>query len=132
MRQRVIQALKPFDAVSVENPARPGTPDVNIIPGWIELKKLVRWPKVKPERNILIKHFTPQQRVWLRRRCRMGGSAWLLLQIANEWFLFWGETAAKHVGHCTREQLKEHALCYWPAGLNESQLRSALSSGELQ
>lgn len=67
MRHRVIKALKPLDAISVENSVHPGTPDVNCVGAWIELKQVAKWPTIT--RALLnIRHFTQEQRIWLRRR----------------------------------------------------------------
>lgn len=71
-RRRVVETLRPYDAVAVENPVHPGTPDINYAEGWIELK-VVRDPAAP------IPHFTPQQRVFLYRRSRAGGRAHLLV-----------------------------------------------------
>lgn len=106
-RQLVVKALTRagYDATSVENPAYPGTPDVQYIGGWLELKYLEDWPK-REETTVRIEHFSPQQRVWLLRRylaClkrdHRYGSGWLVLYVAStkDWLVFDGETAARQV-----------------------------------
>lgn len=111
MRQRVVKALRSEDAVSVENKVYPGTPDVNYIGGWVELKWLPNWPRDR-EAIVPVKHFTPQQRVWLKRRWRKGGQALVLMQVkANDaWLLFDGETAAAKLGRVPAVELYESCL----------------------
>jgi hypothetical protein len=113
MRGRVVRALRSLDAVAVENKVYPGTPDVNYSVGWVELKWLPRWPKGSDQSPVRVKHFTPQQRVWLKRRWRKGFHAYLLLQVGREWLLFDGETAALHLGKVTQPRLRELALVIW-------------------
>lgn len=113
-RRFVISALKPMDAIAVENPVYPGTPDVNYIEGWIELKSLDGLPKRLHSTKVKIAHYTPQQRAWILKRYLKGGRVHLLLQIGNEWFLFGGRFAAQKVGRVLYEELKQNALVYWP------------------
>jgi hypothetical protein len=87
MRQRVVKALRPLDAISVENMVGIGTPDVNYAEGWLELKFKKAWPK-RETTALKFPHFTEQQRVWLKRRSRKGGTAYLLVLVGREWFLF--------------------------------------------
>lgn len=92
-----------LDPVRVENPIHPGTPDVNLICGWIELKCLQRWP-IRDSSYVRIPHFTPQQRCWLYRRWKYSpGSVFLLMEVQSEgqWLLFDGDVAAKVVGCST-------------------------------
>jgi len=114
---RLWQRMRPallaagLDPVRVENPIHPGTPDVNLADGrWIELKS-VQAP-VREDSILRVKHFTPQQRVWLFRRCRaVPGGALLLLEVRGDdgrgalWLLFDGDVASKVVGMAT---LAEH------------------------
>jgi hypothetical protein len=96
-----LQAAK-LDPVRVENPIWPGTPDVNFIHGWIELKCIQAWPPT--ESFLRIRHFTAQQRVFLYRRWKYApGTAYLLLEVraARQWLLFDGDVAAKVVGRAT-------------------------------
>lgn len=125
MRQRIIAALKTFDAISVENSAYPGTPDVNYVEGWLELKWVRDWPVNGG--IVTIDHFTPQQRVWLLRRQLAGGNVFLLLQVAQRtWMLFDGATAAEYVGRANRETLENVATKIWKEGLKDHELREFL------
>ncbi len=121
-RQNLVKALNKAgqDATSVENPACPGTPDIQFIDGWIECKYLEDWPK-REETTVRIEHFSPQQRVWLLRRsiaCSRlqteRGIGWLVLYVAKtrEHLLFEGEDAARHLAKdgVARNDLYELAL----------------------
>ena len=137
MRQKLVKILKPLDAVSVENSVGPGTPDINFggnweyespvtlrvgdgtmsgkrwmhISGWIECK----WDKAWPVRGgpLRVPHYTPQQKVWARRRCHRGGNCWLMLQVGVDWILLDGAIAALHLGNSTREELIDLSLQTW-------------------
>ena len=124
-RNRVIRELRPLDAVSVENPAFPGTPDVNYIEGWVELKWLRAWP-ADANTPVRLEHYTQQQRVWATRRRHRGGRCFLLLQVQDEYLLFDGRTAAEVLGHSTREALEEHAIQVWKGGMKWHELKQRL------
>ena len=111
-RTTVTNLLKQWDAVAVENPVHPGTPDVNCILGWVELKWLRSWPS-RADSIVKVEHFSPQQKVWLTRRWIKGGSVWLLLQCGTEWLLFDGPRAGRYVGKVDRRQLVLNANQYW-------------------
>lgn len=127
-RQRVIKALKTLHAIPVENPMRPGTPDVNYADGWIELKWKRSWPK-KPESIVQLPHFTPWQRRWLKKRYEISraGACWLLLQVGREWMLFTGRDAADYVGLVGREGLYKVARVRWTSGLKDKELIECLT-----
>jgi hypothetical protein len=123
-----LQAAK-LDPVRVENPICPGTPDVNFINGWIELKTIEVWPP-REGAIVSIRHFTPQQRVWLYRRWKYApGTTHLLLEVraVGQWLLFDGDVAAKIVGRATaavhrgaaRAVLGAHELAQLPKILVE-------------
>lgn len=106
----------------------PGTPDVECMVGWIELKWARSWPKRGGA--FRVPHFTPQQRIWLRRRWNAGGGSWLLLQIGLCWMLFDGPTAADILGHCGENRLRACALKVWDKGLVDLELRAELQRTE--
>lgn len=109
----VMKALKPLDGVRVENPCHPGTPDVNYIGGWIELKQHDSWPK-NPETPLKLGHdLTKEQRIWLTRREEKGGIALVLLQVNRDYLLLSGGVAARIIGAATQAQLKEASIDYW-------------------
>jgi len=126
MRKKVVQALKPLDAISVENSCGPGTPDVNYVDGWLELKWARTWPK-KPETPLRLEHFTRQQRLWLIRRWKAGGRAFVLLKVGVEWLLFDAPTAADKLGRSTRAELYEVATQVWTKRLSATKLIEAVT-----
>lgn len=108
-----------LDPVRIENPIHPGTPDVNMTIGWMELKTIAAWP----QRGIFVRiaHFTPQQRVFLYRRWRAKhGTTYLLLEVRSTkmFYLFDGDVAAKVVGRSTVDGHRANAR----AELHESEL----------
>lgn len=124
MRQKVVRGLSELNAIAVENPVLPGTPDVNYVEGWIELKWLRSWPT--RDGVVQIPHFTPQQKIWHYRRRKAGGQAWFLLQCKREWLLLDGAVAAMVVNKATREELIEAAEAYWPSGVEWGALIAVL------
>lgn len=126
MRARVIKALAPLHAFAVENPVQPGTPDVNYIEGWMELKWLRQWPK-GADTPVRFDHYSPQQRIWAIKRRKVGGQAWFLLQCRREWILLDAAVAAMRVNLTTREELIELASWYSSNGMEAEGLISCLS-----
>jgi hypothetical protein len=125
-RRTVVKALKTMGAFAVENSVKPGTPDVNYIGGWIELKWLRDWP-TKPESIVKLPHYTKIQRIFGYNYWAKGGCSWLLLQRRREWLLFTGPVASDYVGLVPRAQLCQLAYRHWTKGLNEKELRLCLS-----
>ncbi|RKZ20214.1 hypothetical protein DRQ50_00210 [bacterium] len=128
MRKAVTKMLKPLNAISVENPVLPGTPDVNYVEGWIELKWIRAWPKGE-DTPVRIEHYTPQQRVWALRRRRAGGRCWWLLRCRSEWLLLDGADAALVVNTegCNKTKLIEVAVKYWPKSIDQKELIECLT-----
>lgn len=127
MRRRVIRALRELDAVAVENSVGPGTPDVNYIGGWVELKEVERWPvRGGPLR---VPHFKPEQRAWIRRRWKRGGDVWVLLKVESDWLLLDGLYASACLGDVPAASLSASALRHWSKGLVDAELLQELRIG---
>jgi hypothetical protein len=126
MRQLVVRGLRSMDAVSVENPAHPGTPDVNYVEGWLELKQLPRWPRDEAK-VIICSHFRTGQRVWIKKRARAGGQVHVLLQVGRDWLLLPGREAAVELGKsATRARLEEMAVRVWHGRMDMKELKACL------
>ena len=115
LRSVVVETLREFHAIAVENPALPGTPDVNYVGGWLELKSLDRWP-ARAATPVRIEHWTPQQRVWHVLRARAGGRSFVLIEIVDpgDVLLLDGPAAVSFIGKANRAQLLELAVKSWP------------------
>jgi|TARA_Y100000310_G_scaffold160698_2_gene160487 hypothetical protein len=130
-RSTVVNALKKLHAVAVENPAGPGTPDVNFVEGWMELKWEREWP-ARESTALAVRHYTPQQRDFAVDRSMRGGLVLLMLQVRREWLLFDGLTACEVVGIETRAGLRQAALRLWDNGLEKEDLLKWLTSYQTQ
>jgi hypothetical protein len=126
MRGRVVEALRALNAVPVENPVLPGTPDVNFVEGWLELKWLRAWPKSEGT-VVRVEHFTPQQRIFHLRRRMAGGRSDVLIQCRREWILLDGSVAIFVIGQATRQQLHDAAVRSWSNGLDRKELVECVS-----
>jgi hypothetical protein len=121
-RPDVLAALKPLDAFHVENAFRAGTPDVNYVEGWLELKWLSSWPKLAPT-PLRLPDFTAQQRVFLHKRCQAGGQARVLLRVGKEWILLPGMWSAWHLGRvATKSAVLAAAELHFPRRLDAAAL----------
>jgi len=114
MRGQLVKLLKPLGAFAVENGgAHPGTPDIALVPGWIECKATNNWP-AREDTVVRLDHdLTNNQRIWLIKWSKAGGKAWVMLNIDGDWLLFLGGTAARHLGKSTKLQLFGLALETW-------------------
>ena len=113
---QVKAALIGLHPTRVENPALPGTPDVNYCEGWIELKHADAWP-VKADTIVKFDHFTPQQRVWILQRGRVGGRVHLLVKIGNDVMLFdWRAAVTTVFSGASKSKLLASAQRHWPNG----------------
>lgn len=129
MRQNLVKALRPLDAMPIENKLRAGTPDVNFIGGWIECKWMKFWPKSADTNPVRFAHpLTKEQGIWLARRWARGGTTLVCAQVAREWFFFSGETAKDTFGKMTRPEMREEALLHLPNGLQAERLIQWLRS----
>ena len=111
-RRNVVKALKTVgaDPVAVENGrCHPGTPDINWLHGWIELKVIHQWPK-RADTIVKCPTWTLEQAIWHRRRWKAGGSTYMLCRIEEQHQLFTGADAADYFGLVNREKLEALAV----------------------
>lgn len=123
-RAAIIRALKMLDARAVENRVGAGTPDVNFVGGWLELKWMRRWPKKGG--IVKIEHYTDTQRLWLARRWNAKGWTGLLLQVGRQHLLFEAPFACWSVGRCSQQDLYDGAVKVWQNGMKNAELRTLM------
>jgi hypothetical protein len=113
-----------------EDIAGAGIPDVSYAPagssgfGWIELKHVPDFPK-RVNTPVRIKHFTEEQRFFLKDKGERAGYCWVLLQISNEYFLF-DHTVIDKLGYVPAYELKTIAVQHWTRTINYSYLSMLL------
>lgn len=98
MRRALVQAMRKagLDPVPVENAISSGTPDVNYVGGWLELKVL-QVPKI-PETPVKAPHFTADQKNFIIRRTNAGGRCHVVLRCRKKWLVLDGLTAVSILG----------------------------------
>lgn len=111
LSKNVVKWLKGMDPIPVDNPRRAGTPDINFIEGWLELKYLPKWPK-RAATKVKIKSWTKKQMIWHNRRTSLGGRSFILLQVGNEYILFDGSTGILF-NEMTQTTMKTFAIRVW-------------------
>jgi hypothetical protein len=111
VRQEIIKKLRELDPVAIENSVGLGTPDINYIGGWMELKYIKNYPK-RSNTKIRLRHFTKVQRNWIKRRYLKGGNVCVLLRIERDWYLF--KYPNTHLlGELDKEEMKEKSTAFW-------------------
>lgn len=90
------------------------------VAGWIELKRLLEWPK-RPGTSVRLPHFDLDQVNFLERWGRVGVGSWLLAQVADDYILFrWDRVRLVHLGMPKKNFIKSAALYsfngHFPAG----------------
>ena len=87
----------------VENRAGTGTPDLYLcshgMAGWAELKVLPKWAG-------RIRHWTPEQQVFVRAHQRQAGITWLIVQIEHELLIANGAWAVELFDGCTEAEIR--------------------------
>lgn len=123
MRSNLVKALKPLDAVPIENQLRSGHPDINCIGADIECKWKKFWPKTCYTKPVRFDHpLSKEQGIWLNRRWLKGGLTLVAAQVSRQWFFFGGDVAKDVFGNLTRPEMEEIALLYFKKGLEKERL----------
>ncbi len=99
----VKDALSGWDPYRVETGGKDGFPDVCHIHGLMELKDAVDWP-AKDGTSFKLDHFSPQQRVFAKRRWKAGGLCHVLLRVNQTVLLIPGNRAADWLGKMPKDQ----------------------------
>lgn len=116
MRSTFVKLLAPLDALPVENlltnpPQCNGTPDVNFMGGWCELKYLPEYPK-RANTLVRIDCYHDGQREWGMRRHLAGEPTYLCLLVSpSDWYV-WKQPEAQKVGFMTRQEMVDCALFF--------------------
>lgn len=113
MRAEFCKLIPSLDPVPLENvlggDTGPGTPDVELIGAYCELKYDRKWP-VRASTIVRIPHYTQEQRAWLLRRWNAGEPTYLVYQVNGVEWLIWKAPEAQAVGTLTRQQMYD--TCY--------------------
>lgn len=125
-------AFREGHATRVENPACPGTPDVNWcvrgVEGWIELKS-IRKPPARPTTIVRCRHYTQEQKIWLTERKKAGGRVHLLVKIGKRYMLFSSRESFERFGSVPMGVLAKLAQATWLDRLDKQELIEELMNG---
>jgi hypothetical protein len=93
--------------------------------GFLELKYKPTWPKYK-HRPFTLKHFTKEQRLWLKFIGEWAEWAFVLLQVEREYLLFdWSQ--AQLIGELPRSELIHQVTARWEGSICWGQFARLIS-----
>jgi len=122
MRQR-------WEVVRIENTCSRGTPDtaysMDGVHGWIELKFEKEWPK-RESTKLRLAHFTPEQKIFIRKHGTAGGRCFLFLRVGSDFLLF-EHVHILQLGELNKTEMKKKALKVWYKNLNFDELTEYLT-----
>ncbi len=131
MRQR----MHPYwdEATRHEDKLSGGIADVSFVcggkHGWIELKHLDAWPK-RSGTVVRCKHYTDEQRIFLKRKGRAGGNTWLFAKIGRDYLLFdWQQAQQVFVSELNTEETRMLAYAIWEGRMDWGELSDILALG---
>lgn len=126
MRSYLVKKLQSLDAVPIESRTTGiGIPDVNCTCGWIECKWLRSWPKNCQSSPVKFQHdLTKEQQIWLWRRVRRGGRAYVMAKVSREWFLWDGHIFKEHGlwNSMTKAEMINWSRLHFSDGLDSKRL----------
>lgn len=106
--KRLRKKLPPGHDIRVENPACPGTPDLNAcingVEFWIEFKQVKAMPK-RDDTPVFSGCLRPEQVVWLYKRSRVGGRCYIAgyVEDLDITYIIPGKHAREFNGMCRAE-----------------------------
>lgn len=112
--KRLKKQLPEGHIVRVENPANPGTPDVNMcvqgVECWPELKQVKSLPK-RPETPVFTGCLKPEQVLWHKLRSRAGGKSYIIgyVEESDKFYVIPGSLAPEF-NSMTLKELETHNL----------------------
>jgi hypothetical protein len=101
-----------------------GIPDLNYFfstdkAGWIELKCLEHMPVTKTA----LKNYTKEQRIFAKRRGRVGEKVFFLLQVGIDYFLFVGSDVPDWV---SKQDMLKISVGHWVGSIDFDELYELL------
>jgi hypothetical protein len=103
-----------WDAQSHEDKYSSGIPDLsygaNGINGWIELKHIKSW---KGDRPVKPDKYTVIQVNWLNKRQKCGGHCFIMIKIADDYYLLDAIKAKAVKSGMTKQQYETNSISHW-------------------
>lgn len=97
-----------------------GIPDLAYstnVNGFIELKAVAKGPK-DPDAIFRIRHYTPEQRNWLRDHGKRAGYCYLFIRLGGDEYLLFDWTVCHLVNISTLTHLREMATARWVGAMD--------------
>jgi hypothetical protein len=115
----------------IESSAGNGVPDVSYglpgINGWIELKHIPEW-SVRNTTKVKLP-LRPEQKHWIKARGELSGNVWVIVRIADMFYLLNHKDALEAYEGWTQAEWKSFATFWWYKRIDFKGLYSHLKGG---